>query len=70
MKTPKHYELPIQPVEFIEANNLGFCVGNIIKYACRYDKKGTPVEDLDKIIVYANILKSKYVRPSEVQDKE
>jgi hypothetical protein len=59
MKTPEHYQLKIQPVDFIEANKLGFSVGNIIKYACRYDKKGTPMEDLDKIIVYANILKSK-----------
>jgi hypothetical protein len=57
--TPLHYDYRIQPVEFIEANNLGFSVGNIIKYACRYNKKGTPIEDLDKIIHYANILKDK-----------
>lgn len=62
MKTrpPYHYDLKIQPVEFIEANNIGFCAGNIIKYASRFDKKGMPIEDLDKIIVYANILKKRY----------
>jgi hypothetical protein len=60
MKEPDHYkDFEITPVDFIEANNLGFCQGNIIKYACRYDKKGTPIEDLDKIIHYAEILKSK-----------
>ena len=59
METPKHYDYRIQPVDFIEMNGLGFCVGNIIKYACRYDKKGTPKEDLDKIIHYAKILKDK-----------
>ena len=43
-----HYKnMTIQPVEFIERNNLGFCVGNIIKYVCRYkDKNG--IEDLKK----------------------
>ena len=32
------------------------CAGNIVKYACRYDKKGTPKEDLEKIKVYVDIL--------------
>ena len=58
-KTPPHYDYKIQPVDFIEANNLGFCVGNVIKYICRYDKKGTPMEDLEKAIHYIEILKSK-----------
>jgi len=43
--TPKqiggtHYEkMKIQPIEFIEANSLGFHVGNAIKYICRYQAK-------------------------------
>jgi hypothetical protein len=53
-----HYkDMAIQPIEFILANDLSFCVGNIIKYACRYDKKGQAVQDLDKVIHYAQILK-------------
>jgi len=45
----------IQPVEFIERNNLGFCVGNIIKYVCRYkDKNG--IEDLKKARHYIDLL--------------
>lgn len=52
-----HYQsLPIQPIEYILANNLDFCSGNIIKYATRWDKKGDPVGDLTKIIDYAKIL--------------
>jgi len=52
-----HYQvMNIQPIEFILANNLSFCVGNIVKYACRYDKKGQPKEDLEKVIHYAQIL--------------
>ena len=51
-----HYKnMVIQPVEFIERNNLGFCVGNIIKYVCRYkDKNG--IEDLKKARHYIDLL--------------
>lgn len=52
----KHYkDMKIQPVEFILANDLGFCEGNIIKYTCRYKQKGG-VEDLEKVIHYAQML--------------
>lgn len=30
--------------------------GNIIKYACRWNSKGTPVRDIEKIIWYATHL--------------
>lgn len=36
---------------------LGFCLGNIVKYATRLEHKGQPIEDLDKIINYATMLK-------------
>jgi len=37
----------IQPIEYINANNLGYHVGNVIKYVTRYkDKNG--LEDLLK----------------------
>ena len=52
----KHYkDMKIQPVEFILANDLGFCEGNIIKYTCRYKQKGG-VEDLEKVVHYAQML--------------
>jgi hypothetical protein len=51
-----HYnEMKIQPIEFILANELGFCEGNIIKYICRYAKKGG-AQDLDKVIHYVELL--------------
>ena len=54
-----HYKtLKIQPVEFILANQLGFCEGSIIKYTCRYKQKGG-IEDLKKVIHYAELLISK-----------
>jgi len=58
--TPKHYKMPIQPLEYILANDLDFCSGNIVKYISRLGKKGDPVSDLIKIIEYANVLLDKY----------
>ena len=52
-----HYkDFPIQPVEFIERNGLSYCVGNAVKYLCRYRDKGG-IQDLDKAIHYIEILK-------------
>jgi hypothetical protein len=51
-----HYKsMKFQPIEFILANDLGFCEGNIIKYTCRYKQKGG-VEDLEKVVHYAQML--------------
>lgn len=51
-----HYKnLPIQPVEFIMKNNLGFCEGCIIKYICRYKYKNG-IEDLKKARHYIDML--------------
>ncbi len=55
MKTPTHYDFPIQPVEFILKNRLGFCEGNIIKYICRWQLKNGR-EDLLKARHYIDIL--------------
>ena len=55
MKTPPHYDFPIQPVDFILKNRLGFCEGNIIKYICRWQLKNGR-EDLLKARHYIGIL--------------
>ena len=56
----KHYKnMSIQPSKFIHLNKLGWCEGNIIKYACRHKAKGQ-IEDLNKIIHYAEIAKELY----------
>lgn len=31
-----------------EAWNLGFCLGNTVKYVARAERKGAPIEDLKK----------------------
>jgi hypothetical protein len=42
-----HYQVAIQPWDYIVANNLGYLEGNVIKYVTRYKNKGG-VEDLKK----------------------
>ncbi len=50
-----HYkDFPIQPYEFISKNNLSFFQGNVVKYVCRYQRKGG-VEDLKKIVHYCQL---------------
>lgn len=53
---PKHYDkYPIQPIDFIAKNGLGFLEGNVIKYVVRYkDKNG--LEDLMKAKSYLDRL--------------
>lgn len=50
-----HYDLPIQPLEYIHANRLGYIEGNIIKYATRHRNKNG-AEDIKKIIHYCELL--------------
>jgi hypothetical protein len=52
----EHYkDLPIQPIEYILANNLGWCEGNIVKYITRHKTKGER-KDVEKVIHYAQLL--------------
>ena len=61
-----HYkDMTIQPLEFIMANDLSFVVGNIVKYACRFDKKVQSVQDLRKVIHYAEILIEEELKKNE-----
>lgn len=51
-----HYkDLPIQPVEFIHRNGIGFMEGNAIKYLTRWRSKGG-LEDLKKARHYIDML--------------
>lgn len=48
-------DLPIQPIDFIMANDLDFCTGNAIKYLCRHKAKNGK-QDLEKAIHYIQLL--------------
>ncbi len=51
-----HYkEMAVQPVEFIQMNNIPYIEGNVIKYVCRWKKKNG-IEDLKKAKHYLELL--------------
>ena len=50
-----HYQVAIQPWDYIIANELGYLEGNVIKYVTRYKNKGG-VEDLRKAQHYLDKL--------------
>ena len=50
-----HYQIAIQPWDYILSNDLGYLEGNIIKYITRYKNKGG-VEDLKKAQHYLSKL--------------
>lgn len=53
---PSHYtRFKIEPRDFIQANKLGYAVGNIIKYVCRFDGKDG-IRDLEKAKNYLEYL--------------
>ena len=54
--TPKHYQGNIQPIDLINAQNLNFNLGNVVKYVCRAGKKQgeNVLSDLEKSKNYIN----------------
>ena len=52
---PEHYKTGgIETIDFIEAKNLGYHLGNVVKYITRADHKGNRKEDLLKAQWYLN----------------
>lgn len=56
-----HYSGDIQPQDLIEAQNLNFAEGNIVKLICRYRKKAGLL-DLGKIVYYTYRLISQWIK--------
>lgn len=55
--TKEHYKQGIiEPIDYIIANDLDFCEGNVIKYITRWKYKGG-ITDLDKAIYYIEKLR-------------
>ena len=54
---PQHYAgTKIEVIDYIEDKNLGFCLGNAVKYISRAGKKDPTkeIEDLQKAVWYLN----------------
>jgi hypothetical protein len=50
---PAHYRQLPNGIEVIDiTENLGFCLGNVVKYVLRADHKGEPIQDLEKGLWY------------------
>lgn len=54
--TPPHYQGTTQPIDLINAQNLNFNLGNVVKYVCRAGKKKgeNVLSDLEKAKNYIN----------------
>ena len=54
--TPSHYQGTIQPIDLINAQDLNFNLGNVVKYVCRAGKKQgeNVLSDLEKAKNYIN----------------
>ena len=51
-----HYkDMPIQPVEYIHANAMGYLAGNVVKYISRHKSKGG-ADDVRKAIHYCELI--------------
>ena len=55
----EHYQLPIQPIEYIVKNNLPYREGNVIKYVTRHRGKNG-AEDIKKAIHYLEMILEDY----------
>lgn len=52
---PQHYggeDNPYEAIKVIEAWNLGFCLGNTVKYISRAGKKDDTLQELEKALWY------------------
>ena len=54
--TPTHYQGYVQPIDLINAQDLNFNLGNVVKYVCRAGKKDgeNTLSDLEKAKDYIN----------------
>lgn len=75
---PDHYKSTsgIEVIDVIESFTDGLNgveatdTGNIIKYACRWNKKGAPIQDVEKIIWYATHLKNVLLKKEKKRLKD
>jgi hypothetical protein len=53
VSNPQHYNKQgIEVIDVIEAYELPYHLGNVIKYVCRHSYKGKPLQDLQKALWY------------------
>ena len=55
-----HYQLDVQPWDYIIANKIGYLEGNVIKYVTRHKQKGGRADILKAIHYLEKILEVEY----------
>ncbi len=65
----QHYQLPIQPIEYIVKNSIPYREANVIKYVTRHASKNG-AEDIKKAIHYLEMILEDYAQdtPEDVAD--
>tara|TARA_R100001463_G_scaffold100633_1_gene155117 strand:- start:3 stop:425 length:423 start_codon:yes stop_codon:yes gene_type:complete len=69
VKKPKHYQGDIEPLDFIFAQNLGWCEANVVKYVTRWKRKNG-VQDLMKAKFYLEYLIGKQNMETKLYTEE
>ena len=71
VNNPKHYTLAkIEVIDFIEAWDLGFHAGNVVKYVARAKHKNNMLEDLKKARWYIDRLIRKIEKEAEKDESK
>lgn len=66
---PKHYNTgKVEVIDAIEAWNLGFCAGNVIKYVARHKYKDRSLEDLKKAKWYLERLIQHHEQEKQIEN--
>ena len=70
---PDHYSpgSTHEPIKVIQAWNLNFCLGNVVKYIARAGRKGQRLHDLEKARTYIEleIMRIKEEMNNELSDQ-
>ena len=70
IKTPPHYaNNEIEPIDYIMANGLTYCEGNVVKYISRWRFKGG-IQDLKKAKQYIDFIIDKEAQPKVTETKD
>ena len=70
IKNPPHYaNNKIEPIDYIIANGLTYCEGNVVKYITRWRHKNG-IQDLKKAKQYIDFIIDKEAKPTVTESKD
>ena len=69
-KLPHYNSGGIEAIDVIEAFELGFNLGNVLKYVLRSGRKGDALEDLEKAAWYLDREIDKLEEQAELEERE